>query len=109
MPALVIEAVIVNPFGQAAPDICRSVAWRPLHSRLCVGSVATVRFAGNALERLAVVLDTHQLAGVLIALLPVSIGPLKLSPTCHRSAPEPISRVFRHAFYPFRLLVALRR
>jgi hypothetical protein len=105
----VIEAVIVTPFGQAALVGLRGSIWRTpaLHSR--IGRVATIRLAGDALERLPIVLDSHQVARAFIALLPMPIGPLKLGPTRNRTAPKPIARIFRHVFYPFRLLAALRR
>ncbi len=64
---------------------------------LCVRSVPTVRLLGYAFERLVAALYLHQMASMLVALLPMPVRTLKLRPTRYRAATEAIACILRHA------------
>ena len=62
-----------------------------------VRRVAAVGLASDTLERLAVILDAHQLAIPLIALLPVAVSSLKLRAASDGAAAKSISSICSHS------------
>jgi hypothetical protein len=93
----VIEAVIVLSLcGTKSPGSAPA----PPRRTSSAGRVAAVGLARDPLEGLAVILDAHQLAGALVTLLPMAVGPLELGAAGHRSPPKSVASIFRHRFNP---------
>ena len=59
-------------------------------------AVATVRFFGNSLERLAIILGAHEMARAFITLLVVAIVTLKLGSSRHCTATKIIIGILGH-------------
>lgn len=69
---------------------------RSIDQQLCVWRVASIGFPRHALKRRAVVLDAHQLASALVALLPMAIRSLELGSRRNRATSKAVAGIPRH-------------
>ncbi|WP_225421297.1 hypothetical protein, partial [Sphingomonas parva] len=79
-----------------APDGAAHILPENSTLRLGVRRVPAVGLLCDALEGISVVLHAHELAGALVALLPITVRSLKLSASGYRAAAEAISSIRRH-------------